>query len=114
MISSVTGASVLLTDDRFTKDHVERHVGKSIPQHMFEKMRTIQASYRLMEAKGTAQFLRLSDTRPSVYGCNKVSVKNPEEWNETLDKAARDIRTRTTKKGAILDRLGPVLSLIHI
>jgi len=113
MMPCVTGASVLLTDDKFTKDHVERHLGHSIPQHMFEKMRTIQTSYRLMEAKGTAQFLRLPHTRPSVYGCNKVSVKNPEEWNETLDKAARDIRTRTTKKGAILDRLGPVYEIMQ-
>ena len=66
-----------------------------------------------MEAKGTAQFLRLPDTRPSVYGFNKVYVKNPEEWNETLDKAASDIRTRSTKFGAILDRLGPVYEIMQ-
>lgn len=113
MIPSVTGASVLLTDDKFTKDHVERHVGHSIPQHMFEKTRTIQTSYRLMEAKGTAQFLRLPDTRPSVYGCNKVSVNNLKEWNETLDAAARDIRTRKTRLDYILDRLGPVYEIMQ-
>ena len=113
MIPSVTGASVLLTDAKFTKDHVERHVGKSIPQHMFEKTRTILASYRLMEAKGTAQFLRLPDTRPSVYGCNKVSVNNLKEWNETLDAAARDIRTRKTMSDFVLDRLGPVYEIMQ-
>ena len=110
---SVTGASVLLTDVKFTKDHVERHLGHSIPQHMFEKTRTIQASYRLMEAKGTAQFLRLPNTRPSVYGCNTVSVNNLEEWNKDLDAAACAIRTRNTRSDYKLDRLGPVYEIMQ-
>ncbi len=113
MMPCVTGASVLLTDDKFTKDHVERHLGHSIPQHMFEKMRTIQTSYRLMEAKGTAQFLRLPHTRPSVYGCNTVSVNNLEEWNKDLDEAACAIRTRNTRSDYKLDRLGPVYEIMQ-
>jgi hypothetical protein len=110
MNPAAAGASVLLPDDAFTKAYVDQHVGATVLPRNFEKLRKTHSTFHKMEAEGTAKFVRSSGTRPSVYGCTEIHVKNPEKWKADLEGLSQDY-IAPGGRAAPKDRLGPVYEI---